>query len=232
MKQQRTLILTAALMLAAAAGITAAGIVFKQDLWRMLPLYVSLAVALLQSRVSRLAPLLGGINSILYALVYFSYQLYASAIYALAVSMTLQIITFIRWSKRPAGNSTVLRTLSAGKRIGIVIGFGAAWLILNTVTGDRTSEYFLLDNTVTLVGIFSSILMMLSYLEFTWILILSNLVSLTLYTAMLPKNPEQLTYLVFSIYSLICAILAARTALKNYRLQQHDPTVQHKPEHI
>ena len=88
-----------------AIGITISGVIFKQSALRMIPLYVSLVIFLLQSSVNRFAPLIGGINSVFYAIVYFYYELYATAIYSLIVSCPLQIITFINWSKRKNGKT-------------------------------------------------------------------------------------------------------------------------------
>jgi len=107
----------ALIMLATAIGITVTGIIFKQDFWRMVPLFVSLFIAFMNTRVNRYAPLVGGLNSVLYALVYFSYGLYSSAAYAFFVSMTLQMVTFIRWNKKPLGNSTELRRLKVWQMI-------------------------------------------------------------------------------------------------------------------
>jgi hypothetical protein len=63
------------IMAVTAAGITIAGFLFHQSFFRILPLYISLIIALLQSRMIRYASLIGGINSILYALVYAHYPL-------------------------------------------------------------------------------------------------------------------------------------------------------------
>ena len=62
-------------------GVTAilimtTGIIYKQSPLRMIPLYVSLVIALMQSEVSRYAPLIGSVNSLLYAAVYGYYRLY------------------------------------------------------------------------------------------------------------------------------------------------------------
>ena len=54
------------LMAVTAVLITVTGIIFKQSFFRILPLYVSLVIGYLQTRMSRYAPLMGGINSILY----------------------------------------------------------------------------------------------------------------------------------------------------------------------
>ena len=71
--------------------ITLSGILYKQPILYMLPLYISLVISLLQSRVNRLAYLIGAGNAILYAIVYWHFRLYASAVYALAFSFTIQL---------------------------------------------------------------------------------------------------------------------------------------------
>ena len=142
----------ALLMLVIATGITVTGIIFKQDFWRMVPLYVSLFIAFMNSRVNRYAPLVGGLNSILYALVYLSYGLYSSAAYAFFISMTLQMVTFVRWNKRPLGNSTELRRLKAWQMITSVSLLAVGYVCLCFIT-KNVSQYFLLDNIITALGI-------------------------------------------------------------------------------
>ena len=79
--------------------ITFFGIKYSQDFLQILPLYVSLIVMILQIRVNRYAFLLGGLNSVLYAVVYFFYKLYGSALYSITVSFVMQIATFVSWGK-------------------------------------------------------------------------------------------------------------------------------------
>ena len=62
------------------------------------------------------AYLLGSINSLLYTVVYFHYNLYASALSALLFSFPMQMITIIRWNKNKWESSTVLKKLSWNKR--------------------------------------------------------------------------------------------------------------------
>lgn len=102
----------------------------KQSFVRILPLYISLLIALLQSEVNRYANLVGGLNSIIYSVVYFYYNLYAMAAYALIVSFPLQIATFILWNKQPWQNSTVLKRFSTAKRAVLIIGTIIAWAII------------------------------------------------------------------------------------------------------
>ena len=203
-----------------AAGVTAAGLLFHQSFFRILPLYVSLVIGLLQSRMIRYASLMGGVNSILYALVYAHYHLYASAAYALLVSCPIQIVTFIRWSRKPWGNSTVFRKLTAKQRIvtgavftGLLVGMG---FILPRLGGEHT----FLDSAVTLLGILTSVLTMLSYKEYALLMVAGGVLSSALYVVMLPEHPEQATYLIFNLYSLVCCTLASFRIGKLYAEQQ------------
>ncbi len=79
MKSKQNHIVSLAFMGLVAIGITVCAVIWKAAVWRILPLYVSLFVSFLNSRVDRRAFLIGGINSILYAIVYVSYGLYAMA---------------------------------------------------------------------------------------------------------------------------------------------------------
>lgn len=204
------------LMLATAAGVTVTGIIFKQDIWRMLPLYVSLVIAFMNSRVNRYAPLVGGFNSVLYALVYLSYGLCSSAAYAFFVSMPLQMVTFARWNKKPLGNSTELRRLKAWQMIMSAVLFAAGLACLCCAT-KNVSQYFLLDNIITALGILATVLRMMSYIEFTYLGICSDISSVLLYTLMLGSNSEQSTYLIFSLYSLVCSVMAVIFAERNMK---------------
>ena len=78
-----------------AAALTVTAVIFKQSVIRTIPLFVSLFIILLQTKANRFAYLLGGGNSILYAVSYVTMGLYGSALYAFCISFPLQIITFI-----------------------------------------------------------------------------------------------------------------------------------------
>ena len=60
-------VLSAAMILITGIMITLTGVLSHQSVLRMIPLYVSLAVGILQSRANRYANLIGGINALLYA---------------------------------------------------------------------------------------------------------------------------------------------------------------------
>ena len=199
--------------------IAAAGIVFHQSLLNVLPLFVSLFISYLQSKVSRYAPLLGSFNSLLYALVYFHYGLYASAAYAVLFSFPVQLITFIRWQKNRWRGTTVFRRLSAKQRIGVAALFVLAWGAVYAVLRILGSDFAFLDNTVSLLGILTTFLMMFACIEYTVLMIPSSFVSIVLYSLMIAENPEQVTYLIYAVYCFICQCIAFRSARLVYREQ-------------
>ena len=202
--------------------ITATGIYFGQSFLRILPLYVSLIVMFLQTRVNRFAYLLGGLNSLLYGYVYFYYQLYASMAYAVLVSCPFQIVTFILWSKRPWGQSTVFRKLTKKQLIWVGVSFAAVWAGMQIVLNALNSSYQLLDSTVSLIGILASVMVMLSFVEHTYLSFPSGIINICLYVTMLKNSPEQITYLIFSLYSFICTTVTFIKTRKVYALQQKE----------
>ncbi len=208
------------LMLLTAILITVSGIIYKQDFWRILPLYVSLIIALLQSRVNRFAPLLGSVNSLLYGLVNFYYTLYASCLYSVLISSPLQAITFIRWNKRAYKETTILRALTNKQRLAIIGGFAICWILMYIALRSLGSDYVLLDITVTILGILATVLMMLSYIEYTVLMVVTSISTLVLYITMIATKPEQITYLIYSVYATTCNTIALFRAKRNYISQQ------------
>ena len=140
--------------------ILTTGIVFGQAFWKMLPLFISLVVMLLQAKVNRYAYLLGGLNSILYAVAYFSMGIRESALSALLMSFPLQVITFILWQRKTRGNVTALRKLNAWAITGITVSFALVWAAMFFwFPHDETAGTFtvLMDTTTTLLGFITTI---------------------------------------------------------------------------
>ena len=207
------------LMAVTAILITVTGIWFHQSLIRILPLYVSLVVGILQSRANRYASLLGGMNSILYALVYIYLGLYASAGYAILFSFPLQIMTFILWSRRKQGESTRFRKMSWRCRVAVLLGYLACFVILRAVLQAAGSNYQLLDNLTSLTGILISALTMFAFVEYTWLMLPSGILSIVLNLSTMQTNPEQITYVIFSFYSIICVSIQFFRVRKLYAEQ-------------
>ncbi len=210
------------LMVCTAVLITLFGIRFEQSFLRILPLYISLIIGMLQSRVNRFASLMGSMNSLLYAAVYAYYSLYASAFSALLFSCPIQLLTFIRWNKNKWEHSTKLRKLSGKQRIGLSVGYvvalGVLWVVLPLIG----SQYVFLDSVTNLLGIVIYFLTMFAYVEYTFLMIINGIIGIALYITMLEATPETITYLIFSVYSFICVVFAFFEAKKLHANQQNE----------
>lgn len=217
--------ITALLLLFTAIAVTVTGILFRQSVLRILPLYISMFISLLQSRVNRYAPLIGAFNSLLYAGVYFYYGLYASVLYAVLVSFPLQLVTFLRWNRNPYQKSTVFRKMTGKQRVTVALIAFAFWCGMLIVLKSLGSSHQILDNTATMLGILNTILMMLSYIEYTALMIPGNLVSIALYLAMLRESPEQITYLIYTLFSTYCIIKAFFRARQLYAEQNKETNI-------
>lgn len=208
-----------ALMIFTAIMITVAGVYFNQRFLRILPLYISLIIGLLQSRVNRYASLLGSMNSLLYGVVYIYYNLYGSAFSAFLFSFPIQLLTFIRWNKNKWENSTKLRKLTVNQRILISVGFLVALVAMWVVLLLIGSQYVFLDSFTNILGILIYFLTMFAFVEYTFLMIVNGVIGIALYVQMLGETPEIAAYLIFSIYSFICIVLAFFEAKKLYNKQ-------------
>ncbi|MBQ9783428.1 MAG: nicotinamide mononucleotide transporter [Clostridia bacterium] len=193
-------------------AILITGIVFGQEFWRMLPLFISLVVMLLQAKVNRYAYLLGGLNSVLYAIAYFSMGIRESALSALLMSFPLQVITFILWQRKTKGNVTALRKLNGWAIAGITISFALVWAAMFFwFPHDETAGTFtiVMDTTTTLLGFITTILTLLRFREYIVTQIITTPLSLAMHVMiMVNGNTANITYVIFTVYTIICLGMA------------------------
>ena len=199
--------------------ITVSGIYYKQSFLRILPLYNSLIIAMLQSKVNRYSNLYGSINSILYAAVYMYYGLLASAFQAILFSFPMQLITFIRWNKNKWEKSTVLRKLSWKHRIILSVCYAAALFIMCKVLPLFGAKNVLLDSATNILGVFILFMTMFAFVEYTFCMIVNGIIGIILYIPMLNETPDILPFLIFSVYSFICIVFAYFEAQRLYKKQ-------------
>lgn len=202
-----------------AVGITVSGIISGQQFLRMLPLYISLMVMFFQSDALRIAPLIGSINSLLYALVDYSYNLYGSALSALLLSFPFQMLTFILWTKRKDGKTTVFRKMTAKARVLFLLATAAVYvpcLIVNLNMGAALAPL----DTYSFVGVFATqILTLFAFIEFTWFSLFGSLITILMNALIVKSSPDRACYLIYSIYSAVCCIRGALTVRRIYRKQ-------------
>ena len=139
---------------------------------------------------------------------------------ALLFSCPLQLVTFINWKRKAYGKATVFKKLTAKARIGLalvaVLGFGVQQIVLNQLG----SDYAILDNIASLVGIASSILSLLAYIEYIYLQILGTVLTIALNVQVTMTNPAHITYLIYSLYCIYCLAVAFRNVRKLYKEQQ------------
>ena len=137
--------------------ILTAGILTKQNPLFMLPLFVSLIVMALQSEVNRIAFLIGGINSCIYAAVYVSMGLYASAASAMLFSCPFQLVTFFNWKRKAYGKATVFKKLSSKMRVILGVASVLIFAIVQAILLWLGSNYAVLDNISFVNGVLGTI---------------------------------------------------------------------------
>ncbi len=208
------------LMAVTAVLITVTGIYFMQDFLRILPLYISLFVGAMQTRASRFAPLVGSFNSILYGLTSLYMRQYASMVSEIGVSFPVQLVTFLLWSKRKVGGTTKFRKLSKGWRIVLAAGFVIAYVIVMFVLEKADGNNAYLDNASALLANFIYFLTMFAFIEYTWLMIPSGIITILLRVAMIADDPSYVTYLIFAIYSMICTVRQFFRVRALYKEQQ------------
>ena len=222
MKLQRADFYRYVLMGIAFVGITAAAICTGSDVYRIVPLYVSLLVMYLQTKASRFSFLLGGCNAAYYAGVYLFLRLYGMAAYSLLLACPIQIVAYIRWKKRTTGNATALKRLSNPQRLLWIAGFAALWTVLYFALRALGSGYILLDNTITVISTAANILSLLCLIEFPYVQCVAHILNITLYIQMISEEPKQWTYLIYTVYALACGVISAVYMHKLYNKQQKD----------
>lgn len=206
------------LMIVVAIGITISGISFSIG-WKIAPLYVSLFVMLLNSKANRYGLLVGSINSLVYAAVYYYYNLLGTTFSALLISFPIQLVSFILWSKKSYKETTMFRKMSGKGLTWLVIGIVLSYIGVVYVLKKMGGSFVYFDSLSFLFGLVVPILTMLAFVEYPVFNLISSINSVILHAVMIPTVPEQTTYLIFSLYSLVCIILMRKKVSTFYKEQ-------------
>ena len=205
--------------------ITTFSVIYSEPVFKVFPLYMSVIIMLMQTSGNRYALLLGSLNSLVYAAVYFFIvKTPASGISALAISFPLQLIGFINWSRKPYGNSTIFKKMGKKEILAAPFIFAVLWGIFWVLTVKLSifeSNKPMLDITTSAYGTYITILQLMSYIEFPYLNIINCLLgSVLAFEIMLDGNPGHATYVTQSIYNIICVILTSVSVTKLYKEQQ------------
>ena len=209
------------LLLCTGIAITVTAILFKTPPINILPYYNSLIIMALSARANRYALVMGGINSILYGFVNLSFNLPGQAVYCFLFSFPVQIVTFILYTRRRYGSSTLFRKMSWGMRGLIALGFAICWVGVITVLQLLGGDYVIMDTTITLFGFLITFLTMFAFVEAPFLNVFNCLIGIAQFANMIADGKTERTpFLIFSVYSFTCVVMGLVRTIKLYREQQ------------
>ena len=82
------------------------------------------------------------------------------------------------------------------------------------------SDYAILDNVASLVGIIASVLSLVGYIEYIYLQILGTVLTIALNVQVTLSNPAHITYLIYSVYCIFCLAIAFRNVRRLYAEQR------------
>ncbi len=205
-----------------AVAIGVAAVLTGCPIYRVLPLYVSLAVMYLQTKASRFSFLLGGCNAVYYSVVYLFLGLYGMALYSILMASPIQIFTYIRWKKRSYAHAALLKRLTWKQRVLGIVSFATVWTALFLVLRGFGSEYLILDNSASVIGAAANVASLLYLIEFPYVQCVSMLINIWLYIKMVQTDPAQWTFLIYNLYALTCVVISAVYMQKLYNWQKKE----------
>ena len=113
-------------------------------------------------------------------------------------------------------DQTLLQALNKVQASVFIASFIGAYIVLSALG----SDYRLLDLSISLISVFTSVLTLFSFVEYSWLMLGTGVCSIALDLTMMKDYPSQITYLVFSVYSMICIIMQFISVRKLYKEQK------------
>ena len=194
------------LLILTAILISISAIILETPFLRILPLFISLFVMLYHSEANRFAHLVGAANSVLYAMIYFSLELYASATSALFVSFPIGIITFLTWNRRSYKESVVFRKMPPVLLTITILGAVGLWLGLYLALDSLSSPFAILDNTAMVLNILVTLMTVLAFREYPYVSILHVMTALALKIQLVSSDITNLPFLIYTLYNTTCSV--------------------------
>lgn len=196
-------------------------IIYKQALWKIVPLMVSLVVMLFNSKANRYGLLIGAINSLFYTAVNISERLFGSALSAF-YSAILSFLGFLRWRKRSYGKATVFKRLPLWAEIVGTIGFIGAWLGFYFILSATNDALPIQDSLSTVMGLILPILNMFAFIDLVPLQMIHTINCLIIWIVLVVNgNLAGTTYIVISVYNLIMSAKMCARWIILYKEQKH-----------
>ena len=210
-----------ALLVVAFVSIVVFGVKAGQSFIKMWPVLNSLFIVLLSARVNRMTFLFGAINCVIYSVGYIQEGLYGSLASAILVSCPIQVVSFVRWSKNKYKQATIVKNVPIKHKAWYLPSMFVVYFVAVIVVSqlDRASMVWL-DNAHFVLGLYSSLLVMLGFIDGVVVNLFSSVIGLIMWILIFRNNPTGITYLISSIYSLIRCVQAVVNWIKLYQEQQ------------
>ena len=191
------------LLILIAIMIITFSIINKQSFIKTLPTLITLIVQILLVKADRKAFLLGGINSVFYAVAYALDGIYFSAIYAFLISTPMQIYAFFNWKQNSVENRAKLRVLGKAKLaatiIFILLGWMGVFFGLSQFFKDATLP--LIDTLTFTLGIVCTFLTTFRYVDTQYISLINCILGLIMWIIITVENPASFNYVIISVYN-------------------------------
>ena len=190
-------------------GILVCAIVFEQMFIKVLPLFFSLLIMLLNSRANRIGFLLGAINSCIYIIGYLMEGVYGT-VASTVFGIVIMLITYFRWKINAYGKATVFRRFRTRGRVLLALVLCAVWAATTFVLSRMGGTATVMDGLTMVLGFAVNILNIVAYVEAPFLNTVSGLCQFALWVQIvfINGNYAAMTYLVYSIY---CTYMIART---------------------
>ncbi|MBQ3040029.1 MAG: nicotinamide mononucleotide transporter [Clostridia bacterium] len=192
--------------------ILVCAIVFKQMFIKVLPLFFSLLIMLLNSRANRIGFLLGAINSCIYIIGYLMEGVYGT-VASTVFGIVIMLITYFRWKRNAYGKATVFRRFSARGRVLLTLALCVVWAATSFVLSKIGGTATVIDGLTMVLGFATNILTIVAYVEAPFLNIISGLCQFALWVQIvfINGNYAAITYLVYNVY---CTYMIVRTFVR------------------
>lgn len=210
---------------AVAVLIITFAILREQSFIKTLPTLVTLIVQLLLVRANRSAFLIGGINTLLYGVSFYCEALYFSLFKAIAITAPIQFFSYFRWKKKSVDGTHCIRVLSMPMRITIALGIVVSWLLCFKLLGAVISSgrFIEADSLVFVIGVAVPILSAFGYADSQYLNIAACIISLVMWIAITIEEPENINFVLISVYNLfrVCEAAVTWTRLSPKKAEQN-----------
>ncbi len=206
-------------MLITGVGAFTTAIIFKQPAIQVLPIFVTLFVMLFNSRANRIGFIIGGCNCFFYFISFMMQHLYMTA-FSSAFNGVISIISFFMWKRKSYGSATIFRRLKTSMRILFIVIFMIVWSITSYVINLNGGNQAILDSFSGILGFVIPILTMFAFVEDLPLNLISNFISLVMFTILMFEDLGNFPFLFVNMYNMYMCTKRAITWIKLYKEQK------------